>query len=152
MLVEILPAMRNGSPLSRDNFLARPALTLQLQIINNNNIIISSSDDLVDNNQTIYKHEDDTVITTRAPQPPLCKLEDLNDVDVCSIMSLYRHLQSWDLWRNSKYFMFPYIQGSEKQKIDLQPHFAPTLVIYIKAHFNNRVNRYVKSIIYVHTG
>ena len=45
--------MKNGSPLSRDNLLAAPALTKQLWIINNNNIIISCSDDLVDNNDDL---------------------------------------------------------------------------------------------------
>ena len=47
------PELKNGSPLSRDNLLAAPALTKQLWIINNNNIIISCSDDLVDNNDDL---------------------------------------------------------------------------------------------------
>ena len=50
---KISSRMKNGSPLSWDNFLASLSLTLQLQIINNNNIIISCSDDLVDNNDDL---------------------------------------------------------------------------------------------------
>ena len=74
----------------------------------------------MDNNQTIYKQEDDTVITTRASSA-LCKLTKLEDDDVSFILKLSA-LHNWV--RNSKYFMFPYIQGPGSKKLI----YSPTLL------------------------